>query len=858
MSRLIVKNLPNKVTEEKLRTTFSSKGILTDVQLKFTKDGKFRNFAFIGYKNQEETESAIKYFNGTYIGASKITVETCADLGDKTKPRAWSKHAPDSSAYQKIFGGNEKDTVKSEKENKKEKKKQKKVNSLLEKYNDDPKFQEFLRVHKRNSVGTWNNDSVLELGKLYSQESKIEDVESKDLKTHDVQENFEVSGEETVSDKVALKKGLSDLDYLKAKKAVSEGEKKETEENKKEPKEKLNFFTVKLSGLPYKAKKKDVKQFLAPLKPKSLRIPPKVKCIAYAGFATEKEMKQALNKHKSFYSGHQINVHKHDKKHVEPLEENLKWKEQKTGLEGEETVAESGRLFVRNLAYSVTEDDLEEMFAKYGPLTEVTVPVDRITRKVKGFAFVTFMLPEHAVKAFSELDGSTFQGRLLHLIPGKAKVSADGEDGEDEGGGNFKKKKEKAEKAKAGSSHNWNTLFLGGSAVADLMSEQYGVDKTDVVLGDGKQSAAVRLALGETQIVAQTREFLEEQGIKLDAFSRPPSSRSKTTLLVKNLPVKTPVEEIRDLFSAHGEIGRLVMPPSGITAVIEFQEPSEARKAFTRLAYTKFHHTPLYLEWAPEDTFTTSLADVKTSDAGDTAEDKDDTEEGEEEEAEEGGTLFVKNLNFSTTEEGLREHFSPSGKLHSVTVATKKEPKSGDLLSMGFGFVQFMRKASADRAMKTLQHSRLDDHCLELKRSNRAETSNSVKSSRKQTSSTGQPTTKILVRNIPFQANKREVEDIFKTFGELTAVRLPKKMAGTGPHRGFAFIDFATKSDAKKAFEALCHSTHLYGRRLVLEWAAQEETLDDLRRKTAEHFHGDEPRKKNRKIDVLDTVPDDE
>lgn len=42
----------------------------------------------------------------------------------------------------------------------------------------------------------------------------------------------------------------------------------------------------------------------------------------------------------------------------------------------------------------------------------------------------------------------------------------------------------------------------------------------------------------------------------------------------------------------------------------------------------------------------------------------------------------------------------------------------------------------------------------------------------------------------------------------------------------------------QKAFAALCHSTHLYGRRLVLEWADAEETVEALRRKTADHFHG--------------------
>jgi multiple RNA-binding domain-containing protein 1 len=51
----------------------------------------------------------------------------------------------------------------------------------------------------------------------------------------------------------------------------------------------------------------------------------------------------------------------------------------------------------------------------------------------------------------------------------------------------------------------------------------------------------------------------------------------------------------------------------------------------------------------------------------------------------------------------------------------------------------------------------------------------------------------------------------------------------TGSHRGFAFVEFASKAEAKGAFEALCQSTHLYGRRLVLEWAAEEETIEDLR-----------------------------
>ena len=55
-------------------------------------------------------------------------------------------------------------------------------------------------------------------------------------------------------------------------------------------------------------------------------------------------------------------------------------------------------------------------------------------------------------------------------------------------------------------------------------------------------------------IVAEVRLFLEEQGVSLDAFSRPPSSRSKSVILCKNLPAKTHAEELRDLFSRYDVI----------------------------------------------------------------------------------------------------------------------------------------------------------------------------------------------------------------------------------------------------------------------------------------------------------------
>ena len=93
---------------------------------------------------------------------------------------------------------------------------------------------------------------------------------------------------------------------------------------------------------------------------------------------------------------------------------------------------------------------------------------------------------------------------------------------------------------------------------------------------------------------------------------------------------------------------------------------------------------------------------------------------------------------------------------------------------------------------------------------------------------------KLLVRNLAFEATKRDVRQLFTAFGQIKSVRMPTKADGS--HRGFAFVDFLTKQEARNAFEATSGSTHLYGRRLVVEWANEDENVDELREKTARKF----------------------
>lgn len=120
-------------------------------------------------------------------------------------------------------------------------------------------------------------------------------------------------------------------------------------------------------------------------------------------------------------------------------------------------------------------------------------------------------------------------------------------------------------KAQSGSSHNWNSLFLGHNSVAEVIANTYNTRKEDVLDPHGDGKAAVRLALGETQIVNETRKYLEKEGVMLDAFSGVTTKRSKTVILVKNLPADTTSKELNALFSPHGLINRIILPPSGIT-----------------------------------------------------------------------------------------------------------------------------------------------------------------------------------------------------------------------------------------------------------------------------------------------------
>lgn len=73
------------------------------------------------------------------------------------------------------------------------------------------------------------------------------------------------------------------------------------------------------------------------------------------------------------------------------------------------------KVFVGNLDFGTTREELEELFAPSGAITDVTLPVDRDSGRARGFAFVTFESAEGAAKAIRALDGTELRGRPLRV-----------------------------------------------------------------------------------------------------------------------------------------------------------------------------------------------------------------------------------------------------------------------------------------------------------------------------------------------------------------------------------------------------------------------------------------------------------
>lgn len=829
MSRVIVKGLPKYLTDDQLKDHFSKrlahihKGAdvteaITDVKILKNRAGESRRFAFVGFRSEEDAFDAVNYFDQSFIHTCKIEVTMAKSFADPRVPQPMREKRRE--ALKRL---REREDQLLEEKTAKKLQKQKRDSSkpgIDAEIKSNKQLQEFIDTMKPSSqVASWDNLG----GAVKSAPSNQLAVQADAPQGNSLlAQALAMKSEDKEPQGFRAQENESDDEYTTLDGQKGQGDDPDTE---KEQMVKLDNFNEPAGE--NIAQDQEVSDFDW-LKQRRTRIKEQQENSVGAGTAPEKPTETTQVDEPT-----ETPPAEDKEPEQSPAEPPMDTSEEEKFIQ---KIRTTGRLFLRNILYTATEEDFKGLLAPFGELEEVHVALDTRTGKSKGFAYVMFRNPEDAVNAYVELDKQIFQGRLLHILPADAKKSHRLDEFDLK---NLPLKKQRALKRKANAAHetfSWNSLYMNQDAVLGSVAAKLGVQKSDLIDATDA-SAAVKQALAEAHVIGDVRKYFESKGMDLAKFAEMKSTndRDDTVLLVKNFPFGTTHSELAELFLPFGKLLRLLLPPAQTIAVIQYRDATSARAAFTKLSYKRFKDGILYLEKGPKGCFKRDpegdeIVDLHEEPQSATARearatgdeimevDKDDKQDEDgTDDVLDGPTvsIFVKNLNFSTTTKELTEKFKPFSGFVVAQVKTKPDPKNANkTLSMGFGFAEFKTKEQAVAVIDALDGAVLDGHRIQLKLSHRQGSAAPASGQSKKKSSG-----KIVVKNLPFEAERKQVFELFSSFGQLKSVRVPKKFDKST--RGFAFVEFLLPKEAENAMEQL-QGVHLLGRRLVMQHAEQE------------------------------------
>jgi multiple RNA-binding domain-containing protein 1 len=401
------------------------------VRIVKTTAGKSRQFGFVGFRSEQQARESQQYFNNTFLQSSRIQVEMAAKFGDSSL-EAKSKY---SKGNKKTDNRN---NATSAQENMSKsaavanaKPQESVIPSTSNKVEGKGK-SEFIAVMKSRGKGQfWANDiespppSAEHAGQTEA-DGSVTYSDTNDDFPEDADTDY--SSDESEAVELPTKTGtMSDLDYLKAK-VSSNLSSSDSDDDKMDGDGEAN------TERPTKNKKTSL-QFVKPRK----------------------------SSIKSVDISHE--------------EEQIKGNDEVMGNNDADELDES-RLFVRNLPFSCSEEEISELFKVYGPITHVHIPLSNTgDGRGKGFGFVQYMIPEHASKAMAALDGTPFQGRLLHIIQANKAVEKTSEDIATEGSGPrlsaYQQKKEEKRRKLATLKEGWNAAHIRSDTVLDATAAKY-------------------------------------------------------------------------------------------------------------------------------------------------------------------------------------------------------------------------------------------------------------------------------------------------------------------------------------------------------------------------------------------------
>ncbi|KAH8682187.1 hypothetical protein BX600DRAFT_478980 [Xylariales sp. PMI_506] len=795
-SRIFVRNLPPTITEPEFRKFFS-KGHITDVKLL-----PQRRIGYVGYQCPEEAKAAVKHFHRSFLRMSKISVELAKPIADPSLIKA--RHVVAGSKAHPLGGPSNMSAVPQEGsliEGALKKRKRREVDE------SDPKLKEFLEVMQTGKAPT---NRLTEVEVSNNVEPPIVEAAESDGEYEDIPGRQAKRVRRERDELAALNKP-----YVQPSKPEQEVIPAELRADQPDADTVLTNEGEQIaSGVVKTATDDDW------LRSRTNRLLDLVDADDIQPESVQPAVAKVRESELQDSHSDDIEMKDDQVNDIEPDDTHSEDDSDSGAGTGIDAVRKTSRLFVRNLPYTATEKDLRQFFARWGELEEIHVPMTK-TNCNQGIAFVSYNEAEAAAEAFQNADGATFQGRMLHVLPSSAKRDHQ----LDEFSlsklplkqQNLLRKKAQA----ATSKFNWNSLYMNIDSVLTSTADRLGISKSEM-LDPTNSDAGVKQALAETSTIQDTKAYFLANGVDLNSFKS--GQRGDTAILVKNFPYGTTIEELRNLFQEHGQVLRVLMPPTGTIAIVQFAQAPEAKTAFAKLAYRRFKNSVLFLEKGPKQLFTNEepqipqAADhggVQKLSATELLESASDVESAE------SSSVFVKNLSFATSTAQLADAFRHLDGFRNAQVKSKTDPKKpGQVLSMGFGFVWFGSKSSAEAAVKSMDGQVLHGHKLVVRASHRGHDAGEERRREDAARKAAGQRTKVVIKNLPFEATKKDIRTLMGAYGQLRTVRVPKNMQHRS--KGYAFAEFTTAREAENALNAL-KDTHLLGRKLVLEFAEAEE-----------------------------------
>lgn len=325
MSRLIVRGLPAYLTDARLREHFSQKGSVTDVKLMRRPDGTSRKFGFVGYRSEDEAQEALDYFNRTFIDTARITVELAKKIGDEDLGKQREERQVKRKAHETEDGvqREKKEMGANASAPSKDKKKAKK---------DAVSFEEFMAVMQPKSKRKgWQNEDAPPAQSLTDIMAPMEALEKKAAKKAKKEAFAQASPstivadppaqerEESVEpDSVANDAALTDAEYLQLRMKHKVG---------------ADMETPVASGKEFQQSDEEPEEDSDSEEEEELD----------AQFIKRQEAQR--------------------RKAAEAAEKDQ---------EAVDQIMESGRLFVRNLPFAASEEDIRKSFQKFGNVSQVS------------------------------------------------------------------------------------------------------------------------------------------------------------------------------------------------------------------------------------------------------------------------------------------------------------------------------------------------------------------------------------------------------------------------------------------------------------------------------------------------------